>query len=110
MDATFEGFPTIDDVTSEAERTMEQVYWQRLRMADEYAEYVEREAVAMAEEVEEDGDEPTPPPAPPLLRGRQPATPLWVVLLAGAAGRIGQTRAESRDARRKRRVELDHAA
>jgi hypothetical protein len=112
MNARFDSCPTNDDITSDEARAMERAYWQRLRMADDYAEYCERQADAMAEEMgeEDGGDEPPTPPAAPLLRARKPVMPLWAVLLSGSAGRVGQTKVESREARRRRRAELDRAA
>ena len=107
MEILFDSFPTIDDITSDEEIEMERAYWQQLHRADDYAAYVERMAVAEADEAED--DEP-PPPAAPAVSNRPPSTRLWAVLLTGSAGRLAPTRAENREARRRRRAELDRAA
>jgi hypothetical protein len=112
METQFDGFPTIDDITSDDERDAEQAYWQTLRAADDYADYVERMAVSMADEMDEEdgGDEPPTPPSAPAVVVRPAPRPLWAVLLSGSGGHVAQTRAEARAERRRRRAELDRAA
>lgn len=112
MDATTAEFWIIGDDTLEVESETERIERARMQMADEHAEYVERMAVAMAEEAEKEdgGDEPPPPPATPGVVFRPPCQPLWAVLLAGSSGRMGPTQAECREARRRRRAQLDRAA
>jgi hypothetical protein len=122
----FNEAPMIDD--SEEVQRIDREYWDRLYAADDFADFLERQAMAESEEwdgEEDDWDdhssvlaheapywsEPEPPATPAASAPSTPArAPLWSVMLSGSAGRIAPSNAESRAARRQRRRELDRAA
>jgi len=62
MDATVEGFPTIDDLAIDWEA--ERRYSEPMAAADDYAMYIEARAIEETEDVEEEcDDDPAPPTA-----------------------------------------------